>query len=214
MPLSLNKLRQPINIQTQNITGRTTIPSIIFPSFFLGMAPPCISRSFRCSSWPLLGHQAEVNCAEPAAHGYHDDGQPAHDGGSHFSRGTVESTAAPTPAWSVPWCPGGLAGQAASAGPRTGSCCCSCKSDISSSRKLGGHVPSNCLSAPRQLRYTVCRCPQTAPLHCLLIGMWPFYFQSCSQAPGFVRDWAGWGMTEGSRLEAWVKSHKSEVAVT
>ena len=52
-------------------------------------------------------------------------------------------------------------------GPRTGSCCCSCKSDISSSRKLGGHVPSNCLSAPRQLRYTVCRCPQTAPLHCL-----------------------------------------------
>ena len=62
---------------------------------------------------------------------------------------------------------GGLAGQAASAGPMTGSCCCSCKSDISSSRKLGGQVPSNCLSAPRQLRYTVCGCPQTAPLHCL-----------------------------------------------
>ena len=100
-----------------------------------------------------------MNCAEPAAHGYHDDGQPAHDGGSHFSRGTVESTAAPTPAWSVPWCPGGLAGQAASAGPRTGSCCCSCKSDISSSRKLGGHVPSNCLSAPRQLLYTVSALP-------------------------------------------------------
>ena len=44
------------------------------------MAPPCISRSFRCSSWPLLGHQAEVNSAEPAATaGYHDGGQPAHD---------------------------------------------------------------------------------------------------------------------------------------
>ena len=42
--------------------------------------------------------------AESAVQGYHDVGQPAHDGGSHFSGGTVESTAAPTPAWSAPWC--------------------------------------------------------------------------------------------------------------
>ena len=40
---------------------------------------------------------------ESVAHGYHDVGQPAHDGGSHSS-GTVEGTAAPTPAWSVPSC--------------------------------------------------------------------------------------------------------------
>ena len=40
---------------------------------------------------------------ESVVEGYHDVGQPAHDGGSHSS-GTVESTAAPTPTWSVPWC--------------------------------------------------------------------------------------------------------------
>ena len=45
-----------------------------------------------------------MSWAEPAVpQGYHDVGQPAHDGGSHSS-GTVEGTAAPTPAWSVPSC--------------------------------------------------------------------------------------------------------------
>ena len=39
--------------------------------------------------------------AEPAVQGYRDVDQPAHDGGSHSS-GTVEDTAAPTPALSVP----------------------------------------------------------------------------------------------------------------
>ena len=114
----------------------------------------------------------------------------------------------------------GLAGQAASTGPRTGSCCCSCcRSAISVGEARWPdplelpqcrwssvvRSPSNCLSAgqlrytvqvppdssstlsagaSRQLLYTVCRCPQTAPLHCLLVSVWLFYFQSCSQAPG------------------------------
>ena len=44
-----------------------------------------------------------MSWAEPTVEGHHDAGQPAHDGGSHSS-GTVEGTAAPTPAWSVPLC--------------------------------------------------------------------------------------------------------------
>ena len=44
-----------------------------------------------------------MSWTEPAVEGHHDVGQPAHDGGSHSS-GTVEGTAAPTPAWSVPSC--------------------------------------------------------------------------------------------------------------
>ena len=39
-----------------------------------------------------------MSWAEPAAQGYHDVCQPAHDGESHSS-GTVEGTAAPTPTW-------------------------------------------------------------------------------------------------------------------
>jgi len=50
-----------------------------------------------------LGHRAKLSWAEPAVQGYRDVGQPAHDGGSHSS-GTVEGTAAPTPAWSIPSC--------------------------------------------------------------------------------------------------------------
>ena len=46
-----------------------------------------------------------MSWAEPAAEGYHDVGQPAHDGVYHSSRsGTVEGTAVSTPAWSVPSC--------------------------------------------------------------------------------------------------------------
>ena len=52
----------------------------------------------------IQGNRAEVSWAESAVQGYHDVGQPAHDGRSHFSGGSVEGTAAPTPAWSVPWC--------------------------------------------------------------------------------------------------------------
>ena len=51
----------------------------------------------------IQGNRAEVSWAESAVQGYHDVGQPAYDGGSHSS-GTVEGTAAPMLAWSVPWC--------------------------------------------------------------------------------------------------------------
>ena len=112
-----------------------------------------------------------MSWAEPAVQGYHEVGQPAHDGGSHSSRsGTVESTAAPTSAWSVnSFMLKGLAGQAASNGRRTGSCCCSCKSAIpvgeawwSGTLELSQCLrlqtaPLNCLSASRQLFYTVSR---------------------------------------------------------
>ena len=73
----------------------------------------------------------------------------------------------------------GLAGQAASTGRRTGSCCCSCKSAISvgearwSGPQRTNSVPDSSAtlhvpSAPRQLLYTACpQCPQTAPLRCM-----------------------------------------------
>ena len=116
------------------------------------MAPQCISRSCWCSPRPLSGHQAEVSWAEPAAEGHHDVGQPAHDGGSHSSRsGTVEGTAAPTPAWSVPracYCRGLY--------PVAVPCCCNCKSAIS----VGEAWWSGPLGLPQCLRL------QTAPLHC------------------------------------------------
>ena len=89
----------------------------------------------------------------------------------------------------------GLAVEAASTGQRTGSCCCSCKSAISVDEAwwsgplelpLCQTAPLHCPSTSWQLLSTVCRCLQTAPLHCLLVGLWLSYFQSCSQAPGFV----------------------------
>ena len=64
--------------------------------------------------------------------------------------------------------------------------------------KLGGRVP---LELPQ------CR---TAPLHCLLVGC-----DSSTSSPAPKRQLCrgvGWGV-EGSRLEAWMKSHKSEVAI-
>ena len=45
-----------------------------------------------------------MSWAKPAVpQGYHDIGQPAHDGGSHSSE-IFEGTAAPMPEWSIPWC--------------------------------------------------------------------------------------------------------------
>ena len=102
---------------------------------------------------------------------------------------------------------GGLAGQAVSTGQRTGSCCCSCCRSAISVGELGGQVPSNCLSAgqlcytapsaSRQLLYTVCRCLQTAPLHCLLVG----HDSSTSnpvRSASFCRG-VGWGV-EGKQV--------------
>ena len=107
-----------------------------------------------------------------------------------------------------------LAVEAAGTGRRTGSCCCSCKSAIS----VGEARWSGPLELP-QCRTAPLHCPQclpTAPLHCLLVGVRLFYFQSCSPAPAFVGEWDGeWdGELRESRLEAWMKSHKSEVAIT
>ena len=138
----------------------------------------------------------------------------------------------------------GLAGQAASTGRRTGSCCCRCcRSAISvGEARWSGPLelpqclltaPLHCPSASRQLLYTVCRCLQTAPLHCLpvppdssatlsqclLTAPLHCLLVGCdSSTSSFARKrqlcrGAGWGV-EGSRLEALMKSHKSEVAIT
>ena len=160
---------------------------------------------------------AEVSWAESAAvQGYRDVGQPAHDGGSHSS-GTVEGTAAPTPAWSVPSLMlEGLAGQAASTGRRTGSCCCSCcRSAISvGEARWSGPLelpqclqtaPLHCLPVPPDSSATLSQCLRTAPLHCLLVGC-DSSTSSLARKRQLCRG-AGWGV-EGSRLEAWMKSHK------
>ena len=169
------------------------------------MAPQCISCCCWWCPWPLsvIGTSGRSELGRTSCSRVPRRWQLAHDGGSHSS-GTVEGTAAPTPAWSVPWCLEGLAGQAAGAGPRTGSCCCSCKSAISVgeawwSGPLGlpqclrlQTAPLHCFSASRQLLYTVSvppdssstlsQCLQTS-LHCPPVGVWLFYFQSCSAAP-------------------------------
>jgi len=150
------------------------------------MAPQCISGTCWCCSWPLLGHQAEVGWAESAVQGYHDVGQPAHDGGSHSSGRTVEGTAAPTPAWSVPWC---------------------WRAWLARLRAPGQGLDPvavfvNQPSVPPESSSTLSQFLQTAPLYCLLFGVWLFYFQSCSQLPDFVGERGGeWGKPVGSMNE-------------
>ena len=145
---------------------------------------------------------------EPAAQGYHDVGQPAHDGGSHSSG-----------AWSVErsFMLEGLAGQAASTGRRTGSCCRSCKSAISVgeawwSGPLGlpqclrlQTAPLHCTSASRQLLYTVPAPPHTsstlsagASRQLLYTVSWSVCDSSTSnpdRSARFCRG-AGWGVRE------------------
>ena len=104
----------------------------------------------------------------------------------------------------------GLAGQAASTGPWTGSCCCSCKPAISvgearwSGPPQTASVPNS--SAPLSQRLL------TAPLHCLPVPP----DSSATLSPGDsstsnparkrqVCRGVVWGV-EGSRLEAWMKS--------
>ena len=115
----------------------------------------------------------------------------------------------------------GMAGQAASTRPRTGSCCCSCcRSAISvgEARWSGPLELPQCRTAPlhcpvppdssstlsagasRQLRYTVSWSVMTLLLPILLASA------------SFVGEWDG--ELRGIRLEAWMKSHKSEVAIT
>ena len=136
----------------------------------------------------------------------------------------------------------GLAVEAASTRRRTGFCCCSCKS--AAQVKLGGQVPSNCLSVgearwsgPHQTASVLdssATLSPVPPLHCLPVPpdssatlsagasrqllytvswlvvtlLLPVLLASARFCRG-----AGWGV-EGSRLEAWMKSHKSEVAIT
>ena len=120
-----------------------------------------------------------MSWAEPTVQGNHDVRQPAHDGGTHFS-GTVEGTAAPMPAWSVPWCwrawlarlraPGEGLDPVAVAG---------CKSAISvGEARWSGPLelpqclptaPLHCLSVPPDSSSTLSQCLQTAPLHCLSV---------------------------------------------
>ena len=130
-----------------------------------------------------LGHwPAEVRWAESAVQGYCDVGQPAHDEGSHSS-GTVEGTAAPTPARSVPWCWRAWVARTPRA-PGQGldpQCCCSRKSAISVACEAwwSGPLklpqcpqtgPLHCPSADSSST-TRSQCLQTAPLHCLLVGV-------------------------------------------
>ena len=137
------------------------------------MAQQCISHRCWCSPWPLLGHQAEVSWAESAVEG-HWSACPRWR--ILFSRNRREYCCTNTRVERSLMLEG-LAGQAASTGRRTGSCCCSCcRSAISvgEARWSGPLEPSQCLptaplhcpSAPWQLLSTVCRCFQTAPLHC------------------------------------------------
>ena len=76
-------------------------------------------------------------------------------------------------------------GHVASTGPRTGSCCCSCKSAISVgeawwSGPLGlpqcRTTPVHCTSASTQF---LSQCLPTGPLRCLLVGVWLFSARSC-----------------------------------
>ena len=98
---------------------------------------------------------------------------------SHSS-GTVEGTAAPTPARSVPWCWMARTPRAPGQGldPQ---CCCSRKSAISVACEAwwSGPLklpqcpqtdPLHCPSADSSST-TRSQCLQTAPLHCLLVGV-------------------------------------------
>ena len=94
-----------------------------------------------------------MSWAEPAVQGYRDVGQPAHDGGS-YSSGTVEGTAAPTPAWSVPWCRRAWLARLRAPGQGLDPVAVVVNQPFIVQVKLGGQIPSDCLSAG-QLRYTV-----------------------------------------------------------
>ena len=156
------------------------------------MAPQCISRSCWCSPWPLLGHQAEVSWAEPAAHGY-----------------TRRWSACPQQR--IPFFP---------FRNRRGYCCTNARVERSLvSEGLAGQAASldhvavvvNQPSVPPDSSSTLSQCLPTAPLHCLPVGVWLFYFQSWTQRQVLYGSGAG---SEGSRLEAWMKSYKSTVAIT
>ena len=106
-----------------------------------------------------------MSWAESAVQGYRDIGQPAHDGGSHSSGGTVEGTAAPTPAWSVPWCrKAWLARLRAPVQGLDPVAVASCKSAVSVGEDWWSGPPRTA-SVPDSSA-TLSRCFPTALLHC------------------------------------------------
>ena len=157
-----------------------------------------------------------MSWAEPAARGYHDVGQPEEP-----SRVLLHQRPRVERSFMLE----GLAGQAASTGRRTGSCCCSCcRSAISvgESRWSGPlglpqcrTAPLHCPSPSRQLFYTVSvppdssstpsQCLQTAPLHCLSASRQFLYTVSRSVCDSSISNpahrrqvcrGAGWGIRE------------------
>jgi len=159
-----------------------------------------------------------VSWEEPAFHGHHDVGQPAHDGRSHSS-GTVEGTAAHNARVERSLVSGSLAVEAASTGRKTGSCCCSCKSAISVG-EVRWSGPHRTASVPDSSA-TLSQCLLTAPLCCLPVSP----DSSATLSPGRCvtlllpillasASFCRVGELRESRLEAWMKSHKSEVALT
>ena len=130
------------------------------------MAPLCISRSCWCSPWPLLigtsGRRelGRISCSRPPRRW---SACPRRMIPSFRNRRGYCCTNARVERSFVLE---GLAGQAASTGRRTGSCCCRCKSAISVgeawwSGPLGlpqcQTAPLHCPSASRQLLYTLSR---------------------------------------------------------
>ena len=99
------------------------------------------------------GNRAEVSWISCSR--VHDVGQPAHDEGSHFSGGTVEGTAAPTLAWSVPWCRRAWLARLLAPGQGLDPVA----------------VAVNQLSVTPESSSTLSQCLPTAPLHCLLVGV-------------------------------------------
>ena len=111
-------------------------------------------------------------------------------------------------------------------------CCCSCCRSAISVGELGGRVPSNCLSA-RQLRYTVSVPPDSSTTlspvppdsssslsagasrqlrYTVSWSVMTFLLPILLASTSFVGEWGG--ELRGSSLEAWMKSQKSEVAIT
>ena len=157
------------------------------------MAPQCISCSCWYSSWPLL------------------DIGPKWAGQNQLFKGTTMLVSLPTTEDPIlqkqsrvllHQClrgalldAGGLIGWLGCE-RQTGSCCCSChRSAISlgEARWSGSPRSESVLDSSA----TLSQCLPTAPLHCLLVPpdssatlspgwLWLFYFQSCSQVPGFV----------------------------
>ena len=137
-----------------------------------------------------------MSLEEPAVEGHHDVGQPAHDEGSHSSRsGTVESTAVPTPAWSVPSCWRAWLSRLQVPGEGLDPVGCSCKSAISvgEARWSGPLELPQCQTAP-----LLCPVPPDSSStlssgRCVTLLL-PILLAS----PAFVGEW-GWGV-EGKQV--------------